>query len=94
MLNEWVRFATFSGLITALHNFESECRFVAAKGTHATGKCAADAMRRLSARGAHACVARATQHVRVPAMFEARFQSFDDANVAQRGDVGAVTDAK
>jgi len=27
-------------------------------------------------------------------MFEARFQSFDDANVAQRGDVGAVMDAK
>src|SRR5450755_1122440 len=40
---------------------------------------AAAAICRSPARSAHACVARPTQHVRVPAMFEARFQTFDDS---------------
>src|SRR3990172_6720775 len=37
-------------------------------------------MRLPPARYAHACVARPAQHVRVPAMFETRFQSFDDSS--------------
>src|SRR5664280_1319729 len=40
----------------------------------------AAAVRRSPARSAHACVARPAQHVRVPAMFEARFQTFDDSH--------------
>src|ERR1039457_7525108 len=46
----------------------------------------------LTRRAAHACVARRTKRARVPPMFEARFQTFDDSQerAAAPGHIAAL----